>query len=363
MLANLTKRVIRKTTVIPLFRDYNWEMAWSPRKSTSIVLVFALFNGAVILSIFKQKDSQDWGKDSDALINNIPSEMTELEYFHLKNGEPSLSLAADTMQSLGEERAEFERPRGVYVSSDKTSVFYRALHGDYRKDLGRLFLKGDVVLDRLTTHYEAQQVVYHPKQDSMEGDGQVLIVHHLKKTGDKLEVRAQHMKGRLKQEWSLLNGQVIGHLTPKLKFKPPLNFRTRELELLGKDAEARLRGDVFFQREGMQVTAQNGDIFLENANKKLKYFVLNDDVRLTEQLQDDQGLPITRKAWAERLEGFGEERMVLSGAPRVEQGKDVVRGYRITMREKLEFLEVEDSMSDLSVKKKKKPAAQATKGP
>ena len=73
---------------------------------------------------------------------------------------------------------------------------------------------------------------------------------------------------------------------------------------------------------------------------------------------DSTGKPLTRKAWAERLEGFGEDRLVLSGAPRVEQEKDVVKGYRITLREKMEFLEVEDAMSDLSTKKKQKDKEQ-----
>jgi lipopolysaccharide export system protein LptA len=61
-----------------------------------------------------------------------------------------------------------------------------------------------------------------------------------------------------------------------------------------------------------------------------------------------------RKAFAERLEGFGrEQKMVLSGAPRVEMGKDVIKGYRITIRENVDLVEVDDAMSDVQVKKKK----------
>jgi lipopolysaccharide export system protein LptA len=126
------------------------------------------------------------------------------------------------------------------------------------------------------------------------------------------------------------------------------------MELLGKTSEMRLRQDVYLKRGDMQVTSEKGEVFLENKNKKLKYFVLNDDVKVTEKLVDATGKPITRKAFAERMEGFGEDRLVLSGAPRVEQGKDVVKGYRITLREKMEFLEVEDAMSDLETKKTKK---------
>jgi hypothetical protein len=45
--------------------------------------------------------------------------------------------------------------------------------------------------------------------------------------------------------------------------------------------------------------------------------------------------------------------MVLSGAPRVEMGTDVIKGYRITIRENVDLIEVDDAMSDVQVKRKK----------
>ncbi len=123
------------------------------------------------------------------------------------------------------------------------------------------------------------------------------------------------------------------------------------MELQGLKGVIGLKENVFFQRGEMKVTARNGDVFLEQANKKLKYFILNDDVKVTENLLDANGRPMVRQAFAERMEGFGQDKIVLSGAPRVLQGKDVMKGYRITMREKLEFIEIEDAMSDVQVKK------------
>ena len=37
----------------------------------------------------------------------------------------------------------------------------------------------------------------------------------------------------------------------------------------------------------------------------------------------------------------------------VEQGKDIIKGYRITIRENAELIEVDDAMSDVQVKRKK----------
>lgn len=330
-----------------------------PIRSTIIISVFLVFNLGVLVTALSHLGKENWGQDSNEMMSKTPSEMEVLEYFHLDEGKPSLSLAADFMTSLGEEEAHFTNPRGLYaVGTDRKSLFYQGAEADYSKSKQRLRLSGNVKLDYKSTTYEGQKLTYYPGKDLVDGSGGVEVNHQVAKSGDRVKITATKMRARPKQEWAEFKGQVIGHTTPRLKFQPPIDFRAQEMEMLGANSEIRLRQDVFFQRGQMQVTSQKGEIFLENKNKKLKYFVLNDDVKVTEKLVDSTGKPLTRKAWAERLEGFGADRLVLSGAPRVEQEKDVVKGYRITLREKMEFLEVEDAMSDLSTKKKQKDKEQ-----
>lgn len=330
-------------------------MMLRPLRSTIIISIFLVFNVIILSFAWLYSGKENWGQDSNEMISKTPSEMDELEYFHIDQGVPSLSLAADSMSNIGEEEAHFVNPRGLYVADkERTSLFYQAQQADYSKAKQRLRLEGDVKLDYKQTTYKATRLTYYPKKDTVDGTGGVELNHQVPTSGDKLIVTAAKMKAKPKLEWAQFSGQVVGHTEPRLKFQPRTDFRSQEMEMLGKTSEVRLRQDVFLKRGGMQVTSEKGEIFLENKNKKLKYFVLNDDVRVTEKLVDSAGKSITRKAWAERMEGFGEDRLVLSGAPRVEQDKDVVKGYRITLREKMEFLEVEDAMSDLETKKNKK---------
>ena len=44
-------------------------------------------------------------------------------------------------------------------------------------------------------------------------------------------------------------------------------------------------------------------------------------------------------------------KILLSGAPRVEQGDDIIKGYQITLRENVEMVEVDDSQSSFSLKR------------
>jgi lipopolysaccharide export system protein LptA len=140
-------------------------------------------------------------------------------------------------------------------------------------------------------------------------------------------------------------------LQRKKKYEGAMTFSSHELQVEGHQSLVQLQGEVNLKRQSYLITAGKGDIYLENFNKSLKYFVFNDDVKVTETIQTPQGTSY-RKAFSERLEGFGrEEKMVLSGAPRVEHGKDMVKGYRITIREKMDLIEVDDAMSDVETKR------------
>ena len=123
------------------------------------------------------------------------------------------------------------------------------------------------------------------------------------------------------------------------------------MNLDGEKSFAYLEGGVRIVREGYDITAGKAEMFLDNYNKSLKYFVLNDDVKVSEKIDGPEGHQM-RRAFSERLEGFGkEQKMVLTGAPRVEMGKDVIKGYRITIRENVDLVEVDDAMSDVQVKR------------
>ncbi|MBY0518079.1 MAG: LPS export ABC transporter periplasmic protein LptC [Bacteriovoracaceae bacterium] len=328
-------------------------MILRPYKSTMVIVFFLSVNTLVWWGAWSHRRDENWGEDSKAILSEVPNEMTELEYFHLDHGRAAMSLSADSMQSIGEEVASFIRPRGTYAPDKKQSaVTYQAMSAEYVKARDSLKMLGEVKIDHEASHYQADQVTYYPKKDLMTGKGHIVIDYTFQKSQQKIHMTSNSMKAKPKQDWAKLVGNVESVTTPKFKHQEGLNMKANEMELQGLNAQVSLKESVYFKRGGMIVTARNGEIFLEQTNKKLKYFILNDDVKVTETLMDANGMPLKRNASAERLEGFGQDKVVLSGAPRVVQGKDTIKGYRITMREKMEFIEVEDAMSDVQVEKK-----------
>ncbi len=289
----------------------------------------------------------------------LPPEFTEIEnldYFHLKQGIPQMSLTANKMNSQGDTIAIFQEPRGVYNYQKKNeTIRYQALKGRYRKKKGILNLNGDVKVVSSEATYLAQELIYHFKTDLMLGKGEVHFMGEDLKTHDQLDIQSDTLRAYLENQFGDFRGRVHGFFQRKKKYEGKLTFASHELQMEGLKSLAHLEGDVVMKRQSYLITAGKADIHLENYNKSLKYFVLNDDVKLTETVETPSGIT-QRKAFAERLEGFGrEEKMVLSGAPRMEQGNDVIKGYRITIREKMDLIEVDDSMSDVQVKREKKP--------
>ena len=214
-----------------------------------------------------------------------------------------------------------------------------------------MILTGDVKISNTEAEYLAQKIKYFFKKDLVLASGGVHFAGNDPKTQDHLEIDADSMRAKPHLQKMIFKGGVKGSLQRKKKYEGKMTFSSQQLEFDGLKSLVNLEGGVNLGRQSYLITAGKADIFLENFNKSLKYFVFNDDVKVTETIEGPQGKTY-RKAFSERLEGYGrEEKMVLSGAPRVENGEDVVKGYRITIREKMELIEVDDAMSDVKVRK------------
>lgn len=327
------------------------------RNPRSIIIIFAfiLLNSVILTFSWLEKPEVEIVSNGPRSVAPEYTLIDDLEYFHLKNSTPLLSLTASQMRSQGEETAEFDVPKGLYYFKENSNPLqYEAQKALYAKAMNTLTFTGEVTLVTEEAKYEAKKLRYHFPSDLLTAWGDINFNADDLKTKDHVWIRADQMKAHPKKQSSHFEGSVKGEIQRRRQYEGKTSFKSRELDFDQKKSEASLLGDVMVKRGGYLLTAGKADMFLENFNNSLKYFVMNDDVKLREKIQTSTGQMVERKAFAERLEGFGrEQKMVLSGAPRVEQGEDVIKGYRITIRENAELIEVDDAMSDMQMKKKK----------
>lgn len=327
------------------------------RNPRSIIIIsgYVLLNGFILLASYRQSTEENQTLKPTAAMAPEYTQIEELDYFHLREGVPQMSLSAIKMRSQGEELAEFTQPKGIYNYQQKQQTLrYQAEEGIYRKQKDLLLLEGNVRVLSDEAEYLAARVKYFFKKDLVLGYGGVTFKGEDLKSKDQIEIKSETMRANPQNQLSRFKGNVRGSMQRKKKYEGKMTFSSQQLQLDGIKSLAHLEGDVSMNRQSYLITAGKADIYLENFNKSLKYFVFNDDVKVTEKLQTPEGTTY-RKAFAERLEGFGkEQKMVLSGAPKVEHGKDVVKGYRITIRENMDLIEVDDAMSDVQVRKEEK---------
>jgi len=320
-----------------------------------IVITIYLFLNALIIGVSLQidKKTERAAMPSKKIFPEF-TEIEDLEYFVLRKDLPLMSLLAIKMRSEGEEFSEFEMPRGVYNYEEKNrTIKYSADKGVYQKKKEILVLQGTVSVLSDEASYLANKIKYFFKKDLIIGQGDVRFEGDDPKSKDHVVINSDSMRGHPKQQLMKFKGNVKGSLERRKKYEGKMNFASSLMEFDGETSLAQLTGDVLMVRDNYKITAGKADLYLENYNKSLKYFVLNDDVKVTEKLSAQEGVQ-ERRAFSERLEGFGrEQKMVLSGAPRVEVGKDVIKGYRITIRENVDLIEVDDAMSDVQVKRQK----------
>lgn len=328
-------------------------MTFRNPRSIIIISFYGLLNIYIIGSALRQNSNADKALQAAGALSPEFTHIEDLNYFHLRQGVPQMSLAAIKMRSQGEELAEFTEPKGVYNYQQKNQTMrYQAREGIYRKTKDLLVLTGEVKVVSDEAEYFAERVKYFFKKDLIFGYGGVTFKGMDPKSKDQIEINSETMRANPQNQLSRFKGRVHGTMKRKKKYEGQMSFSSQQLHLDGIKSLAHLEGDVSLKRQSYLITAGKADIYLENYNKSLKYFVFNDDVKVTEILQTSEGTTY-RKAFSERLEGFGrEEKMVLSGAPKVEHGEDVVKGYRITIRENMDLIEVDDAMSDMQVKRK-----------
>ncbi len=145
-------------------------------------------------------------------------------------------------------------------------------------------------------------------------------------------------------------GAVSGRVDRVKKYEESLIFKTDKMSMDGKLGLINLVGNVNLTKSNYELWSNQGEIILENYNKRLKYYTLSDDVRMREvSLAKEK--PFERKAFAEKLEGWMNERkVVLTGFPKVIQDKDIIKGNRIILRENSESVEIDDANSSMILK-------------
>lgn len=220
----------------------------------------------------------------------------------------------------------------------------------------KLELENNVIVIDLTHEFHAEKLNIRERGNKIFGSKNVETISKIKsQEGNEANTSTLIIKSQEVDYYSptgsvRYSGMVDGEMKRVKAYEEGIKFKTVELNLDGVKGLITLNGQVYLEKGRFEVWSNRGEIFLENYNKKLKYYSLSDDVRLREFFQGPEK-KFERKAFAEKLEGWMNERkVVLTGFPKVIQDKDIIKGNRIVLRENSESVEIDDANSSLILK-------------
>lgn len=324
------------------------------RHSISIFAFFAVCTFIMMYSLFADFSDSIWDKlRGVSEKKKMLSHFKNAQLFAMKRGSPNLFLDAEAItinHDLGE--VFFTYPKGNTYTSDREEVFYQAVEGELYKQKEQLILKNNVILKSVNSKINADYATYYMNTGIANSRGNVKSYLYLPKSKDEIYINSDTLESNIPKELGNYKGNVKGRLIRERSYEEGIDFSSNILFFNIPNMKAHLLGDVSLKKERSKAWAREGYLFLENYNKKLKYFSLHSDVKVREKVIGADGKVIIRRAYAEDLEGLMKEQIiVLTGYPKVYQGGDVVRGNKIILREDNSVIEVDDASSNFRVRK------------
>lgn len=327
------------------------------------ILKHAFFLGIFILILsginiyfsMNVEPSVDKVSPNSASETELVSDFGGLNYHRIDNDNHSLAVKAERLLIKNEKYFTFTSPDGVMHDTKlNEDYFFKSKSAKYNQLVRLLDLDGSVVISSAGRRFSANQIRYDAPAGDMRGSGAVNVFWRAAKSQTRFNIAADFFSADLNQEIIKFNGSVKGKARRKLAYESGFRFESDRMAIFQKDQYLTMNDNLRFWRNNFKVRARRAEVFLENFNKKLKYYVFYDDIKLTQKLENtlgSKGRAIERYAYGERLDGIASQnKLVLSGAPRVEQGSDTIKGYQITLRENAELVEVDDSRSSLRIK-------------
>ncbi len=326
-------------------------------KKHSFVVLFFLVSwvSLAVLAYFNQNDkdltfNQNLG-DSQSSQVQAESFFKEIDYLILKNNKPYLKLNASEASINSESKKTlFFDPKGVIFSKSEERVEYQGMKGIYLENEGLLHLSRNVHVNLNQTYLESDEVKYYFNAGRVSSLGNVKTKSISLDNKDKILIDSDRATSWVKKNETHYYGNVEGRIIRKRVYEDQVLFKSNKLYLKMNSHLIHLEGDVFLKKKPFKAYSRRGDVYLENYNKKLKYFVLYDDVKLEEKVKLGENTYL-RKAFAEHLEGIvSKDKIILTGYPRVYQQNDVIKGNRIILRENNEVVEVDDANTNFIIK-------------
>ncbi len=287
-----------------------------------------------------------------AKVNNDKSIFNNINFFRISNGVKSIYLISENLEIDSKTNLiSFLNPVGKFYDPKGKATSYQSKQGQFNQRKNILNLSKSVKVFTSEYYMESEKLIYHTIGDLVDASVNVRTKYKLKTNGDFVYLSASELIAHPEAGNFKYNGNVKGQIKKKRDYEDDIFIKSQVLSFDSNNNIIFLNDMVEVKKEFVTATADKGEIYLDNYNKSLKYFLLNDDVLIEESFQLPDGTAIERKAVSEQLEGIvSEDKYILTGYPKVFQDKDILKGNKIVLRENNEIIEVDNANTSFILK-------------
>ncbi len=315
------------------------------------------FSGAIFFLLFlhySQMETISLSKiQGENAVEYVHLQKGELiNYYQLKQQKPLSKFRAHYLEIQNDAVYHFIDPVSHYWTNTKGDTDEKNLpievssrRGTLIKTKELLQLSDSVELKQGEQTMSCQNASYRNWDSVFECETNVHTHMVDLKTRDKINAVSDVSTFNTKSNDAELRGSVSGEILRPRSYEPPTLFKAAKINYRAQESKVYLEDEVEVKRQTFFIKSRKGSIVLDNYGpKRPNYFTFENDVTLNQKIPDQPD----RNAYGEKLEGFlPENYVILTGAPRVEQGKDVTRGNRIILYEKTSMMEVEDAVTSV----------------
>lgn len=308
----------------------------------------------IVMSFYINLDESVFSSSKQKLSSSmVENYLKNINFYRYKEGSKKIHLNSEEVvnnQMTGQMITK--NPNGVIVEDGDDPLYYSGDSGFFNKSIGQLNLNGNVEIRVNDTIANSERLIYRQSDEIIDLIGNVKTKTNNQNMLYRVLINSDRAKYLKAQGILKYRDNVDGVVQRKRKFELPIFFKSDKLDFFELDMRADLLGNVEITKQQTVATSRRGEIFLENYNKKLKYFALYDDVVVVQDVIPEDGQPpFKRESFSEKLEGYPSENLVvLLGYPKVNQKQDVIKGNIIILRDNNETIEVDNANSNFRLK-------------
>ena len=328
--------------------QYGWLILFTSLCMGVIFFSLGVSGGSYLQSASRSEEN---GQESGAYWDYFK----KIKYYYFLWGEEEkrFHLSADELQNnIQTRKIVFLKPEGSIHLQQNRTLFYRGERGFFESKGDELHLRGQVHFSEGDSSMSCSRAIYGIEQKELKLRGNVVGLTRLSKHPSTIRISSGEALAQLLLGKVRYFGGVKGNVESFRIKGEKLLFSSEVLNMDLHRYRLDIIKDVVFRRDRFVAEGNRGEIFWSRHNKSVEHYLLHDNVKLKEKVASQSGDSFfEREAWAEKLEGvLNDNRVVLTGRPRVVQMEDVIKGNRIVLKKDSAVVEVYDANANFKLR-------------